>query len=82
MGHFVFCLAGLAVAVFFFAASITRSDLSASDIDSRLNASTNAIAKLQKDFNAAAQDVDVCKADVAAKIKEVGERLTELSSPK
>jgi hypothetical protein len=37
---FVVFLAGLAVCVFIFAASITRSDLSASDIDARLNAST------------------------------------------
>jgi ABC-type Na+ efflux pump permease subunit len=76
---FVLCLAALAVAVFFFAASITKSDLSASDIDSKLNASTNAIAKLQKDFDAAVHDVDVREAEVAGKIKDVGLRLTERS---
>jgi hypothetical protein len=79
---FVLCLAVLAVAVFFFAASITRSDLSASDIDSKLNATSNAIAKLQKDLNAAVQDVDARAGEVAGQIKDVGERFTELSASK
>jgi hypothetical protein len=76
---FVLCLAGLAVAVFFFAASITRSDLSTSDIDSKLNASTNAIAKLTKDYDAGEKDIQALAGEVAAKIKDVGEHLTELS---
>jgi hypothetical protein len=76
---FVLCLAGLAVAVFFLAASITKSDLSASDIDSKLNASTNAVANLTKDQIAAVQDIEARAGEVAGKIKEVGERLSELS---
>jgi ABC-type Na+ efflux pump permease subunit len=76
---FVLCLAGLAVAVFFFAASITKSDLSASDIDSKLNASTSTIAKLSKDQDSAVQDVEARAGEVASKIKDVGEHFGELS---
>jgi hypothetical protein len=79
---FVLCLAGAAVAVFFFAASITKSDLSASDIDAKLNASTNAIAKLTKDHEDALQNIGAREKEVADKIKEVGERFAEMSSPK
>jgi hypothetical protein len=79
---FVLCLAGAAVAVFFFAASITKSDLSASDIDAKLNASTNAITKLVKDQDAAAKAADVGAGEVAEKIKEVGEHLAGLPSSK
>jgi len=76
---FVLCLAGSAVAVFFFAASITRSDLTSSDVDSKLNASTNAIAKLSKDYDAGDKDIQSRAEEVASKIKDVAERLTELS---
>ena len=79
---FVLFLAVLAVAVFFFAASITKSDLSASDIDSKLNASTNAVAKLTKDQIAALKDIETRASEVAGKIKDVGERLSELSPSK
>jgi hypothetical protein len=79
---FVLCLAGSAVAVFFFAASITKADLSASDIDSMLNASTNTIAKLTKDHDTAVQDIEGRAGEVASKIKDVGEHFSELSSSK
>jgi hypothetical protein len=79
---FVLCLAGSAVAVFFFAASITKSDLSASDIDSKLNASTNAIAKITKDHEAAVHDLEAIEGEIASKIKDVAQHLTELSPSK
>jgi hypothetical protein len=79
---FVLFLAVLAVAVFFFAASITKSDLSASDIDSKLNASTSAIEKLTKDHDAAVQDMEARAGQVAGKIKDVAQHLTELSPSK
>jgi hypothetical protein len=66
---FVLFLAVLAVAVFFFAASITKSDLSASDIDSKLNTSTNAVAKLTKDQIAALQDIETRLVKLPARLK-------------
>jgi hypothetical protein len=79
---FVLLLAVSAFLVFIYAASITRSDLSASDIDAKLNASTATIEKLAKDQEEGSR-VDAERAgQVAEKIKAVGEHLAATPSSK